>query len=201
MAQIISADEIKKTLPNYTPDQAEAFHKESARQADRIFSKTLKENSSKQVILLNGGTAAGKTEFMSTQLGRKSCIIFDATMYTELGAENKLRQIIKAKKVPVIYAVIPDDLRRAFISFLNRDRKFSDTHFYKTHSGSRKTLLWLATSYPSVEINIIESSYTSKQKLQFARIVFENKQKFIDYLTRLQMSESDIISFVNSVNE
>ena len=40
MADIISADEIKKQLPNYSPDKAEDFHHESAHQADKLFLKT-----------------------------------------------------------------------------------------------------------------------------------------------------------------
>src|SRR5437667_7512755 len=59
--------------------------------------------------------------------------------------------------LPVIYSVIPDDLGRAFTAFLHRERKFSDSHFYRTHSGSRKTLLWVAKNYPDVEVNLIES--------------------------------------------
>ena len=141
MAIIISADEIKKQIPNYSPDQAEIFHRESAKQADKLFSEELKKTKYKSVVLLNGGTASGKSEFLSTQLKNKNCIVFDATLSTELGAEIKLKQILKAKKKAIIYAVIPDDLRRAFIAFLSRDRKFNDSHFYKTHSGSRKTLL------------------------------------------------------------
>ena len=37
MAYIISADEIKKNLPNYSPKKAELFHHESARLADQQF--------------------------------------------------------------------------------------------------------------------------------------------------------------------
>lgn len=198
MAKIISADEIKKQLPNYSPDKAESFHRESAKQADKQFAKLLKDNQYKKVILLSGGAASGKTEFLSTQLSRKRCIIFDATLSTQLGAKNKLRQIIKTKKMPIIYAVVPDDLKRAFIAFLNRDRKFSDEHFYKTHSGSRETLLWIASNYPNVEINIVESSYTKNQVLQFANIKFKNRKQLVTYLTGLQMTESGIISFIQS---
>lgn len=196
MSTIISADEIKKQIPNYSPEKAEEFHRESARQADKIFSEELKITKYKPVILLNGGTASGKSEFLSTQLKDKKGIILDATLATPLGAENKLRQILKAKKNPIIYSVIPDDLNRAFIAFLNRDRKFSDTHFYKTHSGSRKTLLWIAENYPQVQINIIESSYTLSQVLQFTQIEFDSRQQLIEYLTSLQMTEDDIIASV-----
>jgi len=197
MALIISADEIKKQFPNYSPEKAESFHQESAKQADKLFIKALKDSSFNEIILLNGGTASGKTEFLVSHLIKKSSIIFDATLSTELGAKNKLRQIFKARKVPVVFAVIPDDLIRAFIAFLNRDRKFSDKHFYKTHSGSRKTLLWIAKNYSDVQINIVESSYTPDEKLQFLQIQFDNKQKLIDYLTEKQLTESDIINYIN----
>lgn len=199
MPRIISADEIKKELPNYSPDKAELFHRESTRQADKLFAKVLRINTNKEVILLNGGTASGKSEFLATQLYNKNCIIFDATLSTELGAKNKIRQIVEKKKIPVIYAVIPDDLRRAFIAFLNRDRKFSDTYFYNTHSGSRKTLLWIAQNYPNLEMNIVESSYTPEAKLQFLGIEFDHRQKLIEYLTRIQMTADDIIEYINFV--
>lgn len=199
MVLIISADEIKKQLPNYSPAQAESFHRESARLADKLFSEELKKTKYKTVILLNGGTASGKSEFLSGRLKNKRCIILDATMATELGAKNKLRQIFRAGKKTVIYAVLPDDLKRAFDAFLHRDRKFSDTHFYKTHSGSRKTLLWIAENYPEVEINIIESSYTPSQVLQFAQIEFGNRHQLIEYLRGQQMSENDIIASIIKV--
>ena len=198
MALIISADEIKKQLPNYSPDKAESFHRESTKQADHLFTASLKESIYKQVILLSGGAASGKTEFLSTQLLQEDCIIFDATLSTSEGAKIKMKQIFKAGKKPIIYAVIPDDLKRAFIAFLDRDRKFSDEHFYKTHSGSRKTLLWIASEYPDIEINVVESSYTSDEKLQFLKIRFDNKRKLISYLTGKQLTEDDIINIIRN---
>lgn len=197
MAKIISADEIKKQLSNYSPERAGEVHRESAKIADTEFEIALKEEKYKNVILLNGGTASGKTEFMSTQLIDEDSIIFDATQSTELGAKTKISKILKAGKTPIIYSVIPDDLKRAFIAFLNRDRKFSDTHFYKTHSGSRKTVLWIANNYPDIIIRIIESSYTPDQSLQFAELAFENRSKLIDFLNGIQLSENDIISQVS----
>lgn len=197
MSIIISADEIKKELPNYSPEKAEKFHRESTRRADKLFTKALKNPSCKEVILLSGGTASGKTEFLATQLGDRNSIIMDATLSTELGAKNKIRQIVKAGKTPIIYLVIPDDLPTAFIAFLNRDRKFSDTHFYKTHSGSRRTVFWIANTYPDIEINIIESSYMPNQKLQFAQIIFENRQKLIHFLAFIQKTENDIITLID----
>ncbi len=196
MALIISADEIKKKLPSYSPEKAELFHRASARLADQHFETALKNSPSREVILLCGGTASGKTEFLATQLNRKRCIILDATLSTNEGAKIKLKKIIKARKIPIIYAVLPDDLKRAFIAFLNRDRKFSESHFYKTHSGCRKTLLWIVLNYPMVKINIIESSYT-KNQLQFAKVEFDTRKRLTDYLTHLQLTESDIISLIS----
>lgn len=196
MAKIISADEIKKQLPNYLPERAGEVHRESAKIADTEFEIALREEKYKNVILLNGGTASGKTEFISTQLIDEDSIIFDATQSTELGAKTKISKILKAGKTPIIYSVIPDDLKRAFIAFLNRDRKFRDVYFYQTHSGSRKTIQWIAKNYPDITIVIIESSYTPSQSLQFAKLPFENRSKLIDYLDGIQMSEDDIISEV-----
>lgn len=70
MTLVISADEIKKELPDYSPEKAESFHRESARLADKNFEIALKESTFKEVILLCGGTASGKTEFLVTQLNR-----------------------------------------------------------------------------------------------------------------------------------
>ena len=196
MAVIISADEIKKEFPNYSPDKAEEFHRESAKKADKLFAQTLKEPLLKEVILLSGGTASGKTEFLATQLSERNSIIMDATLSTELGAKNKIRQVLKVGKVPIIFVVMPDDLKRAFVAFLNRDRKFSDEHFYKTHSGSRKTILWIASEYPNIELNIIESSYTAEEKLQFLKVQFDSRQKLMDYLISKQLTEDDIINLI-----
>ena len=197
MAIIISSDAIKESLPNYDPNHAELFHNESRIIADEGFLKALKESSFRNVILMCGGAASGKTEFLATQLKRKKCIIYDGTSSTKRRVEEKIDQILKAGKKPVIYAVIPDDLERAFIAFLSRDRKFSDEHFYRTHSGSRKTLLWIALEMPKIELNIVESSYI-KNKLQFAKIEFDNQKQKIDYLTSLQVTETDIIELIKA---
>ncbi len=146
---------------------------------------------------MSGGAASGKTEFLVSHLIQSDVIILDSTLPTVEGASIKIRKIIKAKKVPVIYAVIPDDLSRAFIAFLHRDRKFSDAHFYRTHSNSRKTLLWIAGQYPQIEVNLIESSYTSNQKLLFKGLKFNDRDELMSHLRSLQLSEADIIASIN----
>ena len=52
MATIISADEIKKDLPDYSPEKAESFHSESAKLADKYFYEKLKSQHFDEVILL-----------------------------------------------------------------------------------------------------------------------------------------------------
>lgn len=47
-------------------------------------------------------------------------------------------------------------------SFLQRERKFPDEHFYRTHAQSRKTLLQLAMSDLDVEIALYENDLTEK---------------------------------------
>lgn len=193
MAIIISADEIKKKLKGYTPRLAEQFHEKSATMADQEFEKAVETTPYKKIILVCGGSASGKSEFLATQLVNKKGVIFDGTLSSTERAEIKLKKIIKENKLPIIYAVVPDDLKRAFIAFLRRDQKFSDSHFYRTHSSSRKTLLWIALNYPNVEINLVESSYTDSQELRFANIKLDNKQQLIEYLTGMQVTEDDII--------
>lgn len=192
MAIVISADEIKKDLKGYTPDKAEQFHSRSARMADQEFEKVVKTVSFREVILVCGGSASGKSEFLATQLANRDYVIFDGTLSSTKRAEEKLKKIIRADKIPIIYAVVPDNLKRAYGAFLRRDRKFSDSHFYRTHSSSRKTLLWIASNYPKVEINIVESSISSGD-LKYTGIKLDNRQMLIEYLTGLQMTQDDII--------
>jgi hypothetical protein len=194
---IISADIIKKRIKGYDPEKAEIFHRESARNADKELEEALKSEESKRVILMNGGSASGKTEFVSEYLFDFDGIIFDGTLSSPEGARVKIKKILKANKDVLIYSVVPDNLLRAFIAFLNRDRKFNDFHFYKTHSGSRQTLLWIAEKYPEIEMKIFESSYTKNQNMMFSEIEFDDKFQKFSYLESMQMTEKEIIKIVN----
>jgi len=194
---IISADAIKKQMKNYDPERAEKYHRESARTADLEFKNALKTIKNKEVILMNGGSASGKTEFVSEYLNDYKGIVFDGTLPTAEGARVKIKKIEKAHKISVVYSVIPDDLLRAFVAFLNRDRKFQDTHFYRTHSGSRKTLLWIKERYQNVKLKIFESSYNKKQNMIFSELIFDNKDQELTYLKNIQMTEDDIVKLVN----
>ena len=201
MTILISSDEIKKTLPDYNPNHAENYQSESTKLADKSFYEHLNHSDSVEVIIMAGGAASGKTEFLATHLEDNNTdkIILDTTLSTIIGARIKISKIIKLGKKPVLYYVVPDSLYRAYIAFLNRDRKFRDEHFFRTHSGSRKTLLWVIDNYPEISINIIESSYTKDQKLQFARIEFLNRDELGKYANRIQLSEADIIKLVTQI--
>ncbi len=75
MAFIISADDIKKNLPGYDPKHSDVLHRESARLADKEFEKALKTRQEIKVILMSGGTASGKTEYVSSFLANKSALV------------------------------------------------------------------------------------------------------------------------------
>lgn len=192
-ATVISADELKKKIPGYIPADAERFHEQSAHMADQLFSDLLKFSKHQKVILLSGGSASGKTEFMATHLANKRAIIVDTTLPSVTGAKIKIKKSLKENKKIIIYCVLPDNIQRAFIAFLHRDRQFSADHFYHTHSESRKTILWISKEYQDIEINLIESSYTSKKEMRFSKLFFRNRKAMISYLESIQMSESDII--------
>lgn len=195
---IISIDESKKQIAGYMPHRAGEFQQESAKLANKSFDIALKKSQHHEVILMCGGSASGKTEFLSEYLSDFHGIIFDSTLPTIHGAEIKIKKIIKAKKKPIICAIFPDDLKRAFVAFLGRDRKFSDEYFYKTHSGSRHTLLWVIENYPEVEIRIYESSY-EKNNLIFKEMIFHDPKERVEFLKKNQYTENDILNFVKTL--
>ena len=194
----ISIDEQKKLIPGYVPERAEEFHSSSAKEADRLFAEALKHDSSKTAILLCGGSASGKTEFYSEYLSDKDAIVYDGTLSSEHGADVKLRNIRRAKKRAVVIGVLPDDLKRAFTAFLHRDRRFKDTHFYRTHVGARKTLLWIAEHHSDVEIRLYESTYRRGPSLSFDALEFNKRDQLVAYLRAAQYTEEQIISLVTA---
>lgn len=190
---LISADEVKKTINKYQPSKAEKFHRRSAKEADKLFERELKQNKEKEVIFMCGGSASGKTEFFSKYLTDFKGIVFDGTLSTQIGAQIKIKKVQKVRKKPIIYAVLPDDLKRAFIAFLERERKFSDQYFYKTHAGARKTLFWLAQNYPEIKLRIFESSYVKRDKMDFREFIFNQKQELMQFLQNIQYTEEQIL--------
>lgn len=195
---IISSDEVKKTLEGYRPSRVENVHTESARIADEMLEDALKNSDFKDVILMCGGAASGKTEFLSEYLGGFDGIIFDGTLSNPIGAQIKLSKIRKAKKKPRIYAILPNDLDRAFKAFLNRDRQFADIHFLRTHCGARRTLLWIAENKPEVPIVIFRNFYLEDRKMSFKKVEFFNKRSVVEFLQASQYTENDLDKMISA---
>ncbi len=189
---LVSADDIKRELPGYSPDRAEEFHLESAKLADKRFDDYLKSSSLNEVVLMSGGPASGKTEFVTEYLMDQDFLIFDGILPTIEGAKIKLEHIKKSKKQVRIYAVWPYDLRQAYVAFLQRDRRYSDKHFYTKHSSTRKTLLWVANSYPDIEIKLFKSAYLNNE-LNFTEVTFGTHSECVAFLSENQYSDDQII--------
>jgi len=192
VAHIISADEIKKTLPGYDPGHSEDFHTASAKLADKAYVKALKERPEQTVILMCGGSASGKSEYVSVYLEDKPVIILDGTLPSFEGAKIKIRNALKAGKTVEVHCVLPENLLIAFIAFLNRDRKFPVEHFYRTHSSARKTILEVAKRFPDVAIRLIVSHGAEGAGMSFTEKQFESGDALIEFLVTQQYTEEEI---------
>ncbi len=200
-ATIISADDIKKELPGYDPEKAEQFHSSSAKLADKRFDQSLKSTPHQNVILMSGGPASGKTEFIAAYLKNEDVLIFDGILPSDQGADIKIKHITKAGKKIKVYAVWPEDFKEAYAAFLARDRKFSDEHFYNKHASARKTLFWIARNYPEIEIKLHISKYAEhflgKPKLSFTEVRFEESIKLLEFLEENQYNPDDIVKITS----
>lgn len=195
MTLIIAADEIKKTLEGYDPAKSEEYHRTSAKIADKMFADAVKKRDEPEVILMSGGAASGKSEYVSVYLCNENAIILDGTLPTLEGARIKVERTIKCGKKVTIHAVLPKIMFVAFLVFLNRERKFDVSHFYRTHVSSRKTLLEIAKNYPQVEIKIITSEYIQVHEggsMRFEEIRFDNRDALLEYITKEQYNEEKI---------
>lgn len=195
MAFIISADDIKKTLPGYDPNNSDKMHRESAKLADKAYEEALKARSENTVILMAGGTASGKTEYISAYLKNTKGIILDGTLPTFDGAKIKIRKALKNNKNIEVHSVLPFSLETAFVAFLNRDRKFPPEHFFRTHSSSREALLDIAKNFPEIKMEIIfseNSKQDSKYKMNFTKLWIPDRSFLIEFLTESQYTEDEI---------
>ncbi len=192
MVFIISADELKKTLPGYVPDRSDEFHRDSAKLADKAYELALKTRVEKDVILLSGGAASGKTEYLSVYLASRDAIVLDGTLPSFEGARIKIRGARKSGKRVSIVAVMPEDFAIAFSAFLGRERQFPPEHFFRTHSASRKTLREIAVNFPDIDIVLIDSSYNPDSAMSFAEIMFDKRETLLELLRIRQYNEKEI---------
>ncbi len=220
MYKVISIDEEKESLPGYSPQNADAFHSESAKNADKKFEQELKKIQNRNVILMCGGSASGKTEFIAKFCPTEndapskeiSGIVFDSTLPTEEGAKVKIRKILKSRNVPRVYFILPYSLNRCFRAFHERERKIPEIRFFETHSGARKVALWIAKNHPEIKLAIYynrlneeaaESDGDSKIAVDeygfgFVEIEFDNKNEMISFLEKEQCSVEEIKILINN---
>ena len=194
-AYIISSDDIKKELPGYDPNDAGALHEESTRIADERLTQAIRTRSEKTVILMSGGSASGKSEYVSAYLKNRAVIISDGTSSKYERANRKITQVLESGKKVEMHAVWPMDLEKAFVAFLNRDRKFSAKHFFRTHSSSRKTLLHIAQNSPTIPITVFFSRYQGEGHTMdtiFAKVLIENRGQLVAFLNNNQYTEEEI---------
>ena len=204
MAHIISADTIKKILPGYDPAKSGLVHSQSAKLADKAFEAALKQRSEQTVVLMAGGTASGKTEYVSTYLKQRKLIVFDGTLPTFKGAKIKIDKIKKANKQAEVHLIIPSSAADAHTAFLDRKRKFNLSHFYRTHSGSRRTVLEVSEQYPKVPIRIFISKVIEQKfgfNMKFSEQVFSSQTELIAYLAKNQYNEREIKRMVSPLFE
>lgn len=207
LLKIISIDEIKKCLPGYSPEKANDFHAESAKIADKLFDQELKKIKDKRVVLMCGGSASGKSEFIEKFFIADDFegIIFDSTLSSVEGAKIKIKNIKKSDNKPIICLILPDNLRRCFAAFNKRDRKIPEFRFYETHSGARKVALWIANNHQEVEILIYQNSHQpnnlDEDQISFKLEKFSSREEMMDFLLKNQYSEQEINDLiVNNAN-
>lgn len=206
--RIISIDELKKALPDYAPEQADEFQKQSAKLADKLLEKELKKikNEGLPIVLMCGGSASGKTEMIEKFLAEDfEGIVFDSTLSTTEGARNKLRAIRKSGNKPFVNLVLPapyHDFLRPFRVFHARERKIPEKRFYETHAGSRRVALWIVENCQDVTVRIFENSYDphdpSEDMFPFSEIEFKTPRDLIGFLKGIQYTEADIRSSLSS---
>ena len=111
---IIEVDAYKSKISGYNPKKSYRYHRRSAKLADKDFKQALKNTQYRKVILMCGGSASGKSEFVSSNLINKGVIVYDGTLSSIEGAKVKIRNSGGKKKKVEINAVIPDSIKRAF---------------------------------------------------------------------------------------
>lgn len=204
--RIISIDELKKALPGYAPERADEFQEESAKLANKLLETELKtmKNENLPIVLMCGGSASGKTEMIEKFLTEDfEGIVFDSTLSTIEGTQNKLRTIKNSGNITHVNLVLPapyDDFTRPFCVFHSRERKIPVKRFYETHSGSREVALWIAENCEDVILRIFENTYDPKDiaedTLPFAEIEFESKAQKVAFLRKIQYTTVQIQSFL-----
>jgi hypothetical protein len=130
-AIIIDMDSYKEKIEGYEPDHAQKVQTESAKLANKEFEKCLKLESIKEIILICGGSASGKTEFIDWHLKTiDNTLIFDSTLSSYNGAINKIRPTLKKGKKIRVILILPSTIESAYIAYLKKKKKVPCRTFY-----------------------------------------------------------------------
>lgn len=196
---IISSDSCKKKIPGYDPAKAQNFHEESARMADREYELAIKDSNIKQVVILCGGSASGKSELIDAYLVNEyneNTIVLDSTLSSNSGAINKICPALKKKLKIILYFVQPQSIRLSYQAFLFRERQFPVKHFIRTHSGARDTFLFVLRKYPEVD-GVYIFSYLSGDKMQsqFQQVAL-SRSEIILAIKQEQLTTEEITNII-----
>ena len=191
-AIIIDMDEIKKTFPGYNLKNPNKHHEKSSTLAKGAFQIALDSSQYQRVILMGGGSASGKTEFISSELVGEKAIIFDGTLGGVNSTEKKIKKAHDGKKKVEVCAIIPENIVDTFNAFVLRKRRVPVKIFFKTHSDFRKTLLWLIQKYPNIHIRIIQNKGLHKGTLIMDEIEFTSKSDRDNFILNCQIDKDEI---------
>ena len=188
---VIDPDKFKESIAGYDPLKAEEFHTQSAKMADQAYAEAIKDRVKyKNIILLCGGSAVGKSEFISTYLSSMDdTIIFDSTLSSRSGVKTKLNESrVRSKFNVTVIFIQPESILQSFIAFQGRDRQFPHTHFIRTHSGSRDTFLYVLEKYDTINYRYFISSIDTSDKMLYKEVIAD-REKVIEAIRDEQISE------------
>jgi hypothetical protein len=192
-ALLIDIDKYKEKLSGYRPENAEDYHIVSANLADTDFDEAVKSRLYDKVYFLCGGSAVGKSEFVSSYLIKDEVLIFDSTFSSHTGVKAKLS---KTKKYEItVFFIQPKNLLSCFLSFKGRKRQFDHKHFVRTHAGSREMALFILQKYKHVNVRCFVSELDFYQKMSYEEIIVE-REGLIQSLKNNQLTKEIISSII-----
>lgn len=191
---IIEVDAYKNKIDGYDPKRSEKFHSESAKLADKDFTKELKTKKYKRIIFMAGGTASGKTEFAYSYLDKKENLVYDGTFSNGFKAKtDRIKRYCKNNPSVKIILILPVDWTRSFETFLKRERQMNTFTFFKTHTNSKMQVADILekTKY-RVEI-YVSFILMNSNKLEFKRIKINKRFKLATELRNMSKEMQEIV--------
>jgi hypothetical protein len=198
-AIIIDSDSCKTEILGYDPARAEDFHRESAKMADQKYEQMIKNPGIKQVVMLCGGSASGKSEFVDAYLVdeyNEDTIILDSTLSTSIGAKIKIKKALKQNLKVIVYFVQPQSINLAYFAFLGRERQFPVEHFIRTHSGARDTFLFVLKKYSEIKGVYIFSYLSGDQTQSQFQEVALSRSEIILAIEQEQLTIEEITNII-----